>query len=159
MTTAIIVQARFGSTRLPGKIVRPLGARTPLAYVLQRCARIPGADVVVCAVPRGAGDDGVAELARAYGAEVFRGSEIDVLDRYRGAARAVGATTVMRVTSDCPLIDPAICGEVLAVLAASGADYACNSLAAVVAAWARLRRFFDDVARARGGGGEPCGRP
>jgi glutamate-1-semialdehyde 2,1-aminomutase/spore coat polysaccharide biosynthesis protein SpsF len=128
VTTAIIVQARFGSTRLPGKIVRPLGARTPLAYVLRRCARIPGADVVVCAVPTGTADDGVAELARACGAEIFRGPETDVLDRYLGAARAVGATTVMRVTSDCPLIDPTICGEVLAVLAASGADYVCNSL-------------------------------
>lgn len=128
MTTAIIVQARFGSTRLPGKVIRPLGARTPLASVLQRCARIPGADVVVCAVPKGANDDGVAELARASGAEIFRGSETDVLDRYWGAARAVGATTVMRVTSDCPLIDSEICGEVLSVLEASGADYVCNSL-------------------------------
>ncbi len=96
--------------------------------MLERCARIPGIDVVVCAVPTGADNDDVAAAAHACGAVVFRGSETDVLDRYHGAARAVGATTVMRVTSDCPLIDPQLCGEVLAVLASTGADYVCNSL-------------------------------
>lgn len=128
MTTAIIVQARLGSSRLPGKVLMPLGEETPLAAVLRRCARIPGADIVVCAVPEGRDNDGVAAAAAAYGATVFRGSETDVLGRYLRAARAVAATTVMRVTSDCPLIDPAICGEVLDVLAATGADYVGNSL-------------------------------
>jgi len=128
VTTAIIVQARLGSSRLPGKVLLPLGAATPLASVLRRCARIPGADVVVCAIPAGRSDDAVAVAAEACGAVVFRGSETDVLARYLGAARAVAATTVMRVTSDCPLIDPAICGEILEVLAATGADYVGNSL-------------------------------
>jgi spore coat polysaccharide biosynthesis protein SpsF len=128
VTTAVIVQARRGSTRLPGKVLLPLGDETPLASVLRRCARIPGADVVVCAVPAGRDDDEVAAAAASAGAIIFRGPEQDVLQRYLGAARAVGATTIMRVTSDCPLIDPAICGEVLDVLAASGADYVANSL-------------------------------
>lgn len=127
MTAAVIVQARFGSTRLPGKVLRPLGARTPLASVLSRCARIPGIDLVVCAVPDDRASDPVAEAAKVYGAVVFRGSETDVLDRYVQAARFVGATAVLRVTSDCPLIDPALCGEVLS-LVRGGADYACNNL-------------------------------
>jgi len=127
MTVAVIVQARFGSTRLPGKILQPLGARTPLASVLSRCARIPGVDLVVCAVPDDRASDPVAEAAKFYGAVVFRGSETDVLDRYVQAARVVGASTVLRVTSDCPVIDPALCGEVLS-LVTSGADYACNNM-------------------------------
>lgn len=128
MTTAIIVQARLGSLRLPGKVLRPLGRYTPLHYVLTRCARIPGADAVVCAVPESPENDAVAERARDCGAAVVRGSETDLLERYLQAARAVGAKTVMRVTSDCPLIDPALCGEVLAALADRGADYVCNNL-------------------------------
>jgi len=128
VTTAVIVQARLGSSRLPGKVLRPLGRRTPLAYVLARCARIPGADAVVCAVPESAENDAVAAHARECGAIVVRGSETDLLDRYLRAARMVRATRVMRVTSDCPLIDPAVCGEVLAALAEASADYVCNNL-------------------------------
>ncbi|HXQ50997.1 MAG TPA: glycosyltransferase family protein [Stellaceae bacterium] len=128
MTSAVIVQARFASTRLPGKVLLPLGARPELAVVLERCARIPGIDVVVCAVPDDRASDAVAEVARACGAVVFRGSERDVLARYDGAARAVGAAIVMRVTSDCPLIDPALCGAVLAALEDRDTDYACNTM-------------------------------
>lgn len=128
MTTAVVIQARIGSSRLPGKILRSLGARTPLAYVLRRALRIPGIDVAVCAIPEGVENDDVAAAARACGAAVFRGPEDDVLARYWGAARAVGARTVMRITSDCPLIDPMLCGEVLDVLAETGADFVSNSM-------------------------------
>jgi spore coat polysaccharide biosynthesis protein SpsF (cytidylyltransferase family) len=106
----------------------PLGRRPALASVLERCARIPGIDVVVCAVPDEPASDPVAAVAQRCGAVVFRGSEQDVLARYAGAARAVGAETVMRVTSDCPLIDPGVCGAVLALLERTGADYACNTM-------------------------------
>jgi spore coat polysaccharide biosynthesis protein SpsF (cytidylyltransferase family) len=128
VTTAIIVQARLGSERLPGKVMRPLGRHTPLYYVLTRCARVPWADVVVCAIPEGAENDAIAAYARYCGAEVVRGSEDDLLDRHLQAALAVGASRVMRVTSDCPLIDPALCGEVLRAFMDAGADYACNNL-------------------------------
>lgn len=128
MTTAIIVQARLGSSRLPGKVLKSLAGGTVLAEVLRRCRAIPGADLVVCAVPEDKKDDPVAEEARRCGAFVTRGSETDVLDRYLQASRAVGADVVMRVTSDCPLIDPDVCGAVLDLRAAEGADYACNNL-------------------------------
>jgi spore coat polysaccharide biosynthesis protein SpsF len=128
MTKAVIVQARFGSSRLPGKVLMPLGNRPALAVVLERCARIPGIDVVVCAIPDDRASDAVAAVAQTCGAVVFRGSEHDVLGRYDGAARAVGAGIVMRVTSDCPLIDPGLAGAVLALLEETGADYACNTL-------------------------------
>jgi spore coat polysaccharide biosynthesis protein SpsF len=128
MTTAIIVQARLGSSRLRGKVLKPLAESTVLAEVLRRCRAIPGADLVVCAVPEGEKDDPVAEEAQRCGAVVTRGSESDVLDRYLQASRAVGADVVMRVTSDCPLIDPEVCGAVLDLRAREHADYACNNL-------------------------------
>jgi glutamate-1-semialdehyde 2,1-aminomutase/spore coat polysaccharide biosynthesis protein SpsF len=128
MTTAVIVQARTGSTRLPGKVLMSLGRHTVLEEVLDRCRRIPGADVVVCAIPEAAVDDVLIAPAERAGAVVVRGSETDVLGRYAKAAAAVGASTVMRVTSDCPLIDPQVCAEVLRLREREGADYASNAL-------------------------------
>lgn len=128
MTTAIIVQARMGSTRLPGKVLKRLAGHTVLEEVLRRCRAIPGADLVVCAIPEDAADDALIEPARRAGAVVTRGSSSDVLQRYRRAADEVGADVVMRVTSDCPLIDPALCGEVLALRAARAVDYAANNM-------------------------------
>lgn len=126
--TACIVQARMASTRLPGKVMRTLRGETVLRHVLTRCAAVPGVDVVVCAVPEGHACDELAAEAAAGGALVFRGSESDVLSRYHGAASMVGADVVLRVTSDCPLIDPGVCGAVLALRARENAGYACNNL-------------------------------
>lgn len=127
MKLAVIVQARYGSSRLPGKALAPIGAETALARCLARCGEIPGVDAVVCATPDGVNDDEVAVEALRAGAFVVRGSERDVLSRYALAARAVKADMVMRVTSDCPLIDPVVCGQVRDALALTGADYACNT--------------------------------
>lgn len=128
MTTAVVVQARMHSTRLPGKVLRELGGRTVLDHVLRRCAAIPGCDVVVCAIPEDEDCQPIADEAGRAGARVVRGSEQDVLARYLKAADAVGADVVMRVTSDCPLIDPVVCGEVLALRQAKGAEYAANNM-------------------------------
>ncbi len=127
MTTAIIVQARLGSTRLPGKVLRDLAGETVLSQVLRRCQAVANAQMVVCATTTAAADQAVAEDAERCGAVVFRGSESDVLARYHGAARLVGADVVLRVTSDCPLIDPDICAQVIALQAATGADYVANN--------------------------------
>ncbi|MEM8986469.1 MAG: glycosyltransferase family protein [Pseudomonadota bacterium] len=126
--TAVIVQARRGSTRLPDKVLMDLAGRTALARCLVRCRRIDAADVVVCAVPKGVENDPVAAEAARAGAVVFRGSETDVLARYAAAARSVGAARVMRITSDCPFIDPAICDRVIAYAEQTGADYTCNNM-------------------------------
>jgi spore coat polysaccharide biosynthesis protein SpsF len=124
----VIVQARVGSSRLAGKILLPLGNGSALVSVLTRCARIAGIDAVVCAVPDDVSSEPIEAVARSCGAVLFRGSERDVLDRHHQAARKMGASVVMRVTSDCPLIDPALCGEVLAALETTGADYVCNNM-------------------------------
>lgn len=126
--TCVIVQARLGSSRLPGKVLADLAGKTTLARVLERCHLIRGADSVYCAVPAGAADDGVAEEAARCGATVVRGSENDVLDRYYQAAMTCQADALMRVTSDCPLLDPYLAAEVLQLVVAQGADYACNNV-------------------------------
>lgn len=127
MTTAVVVQARMGSSRLPGKVMKMLAGQTVLHHVLRRCGAIPGCDVVVCAVPDESASAPLQSIATDCGAEIFRGSEGDVLARYCGAAAAVKADIVMRVTSDCPLIDPNICGDVLALRKRESADYASNN--------------------------------
>lgn len=126
--TAAIVQARAGSTRLPGKVLKELGGMTVLAQVLRRCLAIEGADVVCCATTEAAEDDAVAREAARLGVEVFRGSADDVLDRYYRAARALDAGVVLRVTADCPLIDPRVGAAVLRLRAEAGVDFAANNL-------------------------------
>ena len=137
MTVACIVQARLGSSRLPAKVLLPLPTgRTVLEEVLHRCKQIPGVDVVVCAIPDTAENDILAsvldEMFRdeswSYGIEqaVVRGPEHDVLARYVKAAEAVKADVIMRITADCPLVDPEVCGQVLALAKEREAGYASN---------------------------------
>ena len=128
MTFAVIVQARMGSSRCPGKVMMDLGGEPFLKRCLDRCDRIPGTDFVVVAVPDCPHDDEVAKAAASWGYAVVRGSETDVLARYAKAAREVEADAVMRVTSDCPMIDPDICGETIRFWQQSGADYGCNNM-------------------------------
>jgi spore coat polysaccharide biosynthesis protein SpsF len=102
----VVTQARLGSTRLPGKVLLEAAGRTMLDHHLDRLTGV-GLDVFV-ATTDAASDDGLAELVRRRGLPVFRGSEDDVLSRYAGCARAHGLDVVVRVTSDCPLIDGAV---------------------------------------------------
>lgn len=128
MTTAIIIQARTGSSRLPGKVLRPLGGRSVIAEVIRRCQAVPGADVVCCALPEGTTDDALAYEVEQAGAAVSRGDENDVLARFACAAEALGANVVMRITGDKPLIDPQICGQLLQLRSEADAGFACNNM-------------------------------
>lgn len=128
--TAVIIQARMGSSRLPGKVLLDLAGWTVLRHVVTRAQAIRGVDVVCCAIPDLSDSDEVAKEASRCGAKVYRGSEQDVLARYLGAARMVVADTIMRITCDCPLIDPDICGQVLALRERTSSDYACNNMPA-----------------------------
>lgn len=119
-----IVQARLTSSRLPAKVMLPLGGKPVIAHVIERCRQIPGIDTVVCAVPVDKSIPLRRELL-SLGVIVVQGSEHDVLGRYRKAALVSKADIVMRVTGDCPLIDPAICGQVLDLME-DGVDYASN---------------------------------
>ena len=126
--TVAIVQARMASTRLPGKVLMDLSGSTVLAHVLERCRRIEGVDAVCCAIPENPDCDIVVAECERAGAAVMRGSESDVLGRYVAAARMHDADVILRVTSDCPLIDPDICASVLALRRERAADFATNNM-------------------------------
>lgn len=108
-----IVQARMGSTRLPGKVLRPLCGRPMLARVIERLQMSTMLRQVVVATTCLPQDNAVAELAKVEGVGVFRGEEADVLGRYVGAAQVFHAETVVRVTADCPLIDAGVLDQVV----------------------------------------------
>jgi len=127
MTTVAIVQARMRSSRLPGKVLMDLAGRSVLWHVLTRCAASDEVDLVCCATTGSEADEPVVDEAHAAGAVVFRGAEADVLDRYHQAALETGAEVVLRVTSDCPFIDPEVAAEVLRLRRAEGADLAVNN--------------------------------
>lgn len=128
MRTMAIIQARTQSTRLPRKVLLPLLSEPLLTHVVRRVSRATSVDATVVATTVAPADDVIVELAGREGWLVERGSEADLLDRYLQAARAHGAERVVRVTSDCPLIDPAVIDEVVGALDAAGSDYASNTL-------------------------------
>jgi spore coat polysaccharide biosynthesis protein SpsF (cytidylyltransferase family) len=101
-----------------------LGGMPVIRRVLERCLEIPGIDKVVCATPLEKSEP-LRKEATVLGVKVVQGSEHDVLGRYRKAALLVNADVIMRVTGDCPLIDPKICGQVLELME-DGVDYASN---------------------------------
>lgn len=125
---ALVVQARMTSTRLPGKVLMPIGGRPMLALMLERLERARTPSIRVVATTANTADDPIDTLARAHGWSVVRGPEEDVLERYRMAADAFNADVVVRVTSDCPLIDPEILDGVVSRVLGGGCDYASNTL-------------------------------
>lgn len=127
MKTVAIVQARLGSTRFPGKVLRPLAGRPLIEVLLTRLSRAKQVDEIVLATSSEFRDDPLAAHAQKLGFAVFRGSEDDVLDRYHGAAQWCDADVVVRITGDCPLVDPALVDSVLSAFKSSNVDYASNA--------------------------------
>jgi spore coat polysaccharide biosynthesis protein SpsF len=125
--TLCVVQARTGSTRLPGKVLADLDGRPMLRFLLDRLDRL-AVDEVVVATSTEARDDAVAEIAQAAGRPVVRGSEADVLDRFVTALDAYPADHVVRITADCPLTDPALVERVVARHIDAGADFTANTM-------------------------------
>lgn len=123
-----IIQARMNSTRLPGKVLLPIEGQSMLERVVRRVQRAKSIDKVVVATTEDPADDAVAEAAEALGVHVTRGSEDDVLDRFRQAAEETGAAHIVRVSADSPFIDPDVCDMVVDAYRSSGADYASNKL-------------------------------
>ncbi len=130
MRTVLINQARMTSTRLPGKVLLEVQGRSLLEIQLERLRRIAGVDQVIVATTTNETDDPIVALCQRLGVAVWRGSETDVLARFEGAARHAAADWVVRVTSDCPLIDPEVVGQIIreAQDPAKACDYASNTL-------------------------------
>lgn len=129
MNPVVIVQARMTSTRLPGKILSPILGRPMLSFQMERLKRVRSLDRIVVATTTNATDDVVQRFCADEGVACFRGSEQDVLSRYYAAATHFGADAVVRVTSDCPLLDPDVVDRVWSeYLRRGGCDYASNML-------------------------------
>jgi spore coat polysaccharide biosynthesis protein SpsF len=128
MKVVTIVQARMSSTRLPGKVLAAIGGRSMLERVCRRAGRAALVDDLIVATTVEPADDPVAAECRRLGISCFRGSEQDVLDRFYHAAQACGADLVVRVTADCPLIDPGLIDEVVSAVQRQRPDFASNVL-------------------------------
>ena len=126
MKTIAIIQARMGSTRLPGKVLMALGDHPVLFWVVRAAKQVPGLDAVVVATSDLSADDDIASWCDNNDVLCHRGSQDDVLSRFADTASAHGADIIMRLTADCPLLDPQVCGTVLSLFKASGADYTSN---------------------------------
>ncbi|MEU8630691.1 glycosyltransferase family protein [Amycolatopsis sp. NPDC048633] len=124
-----VIQARSSSTRLPGKVLRPLGGRSVLGWVVRAAAAAPGVDQVVVATSSDASDDDVASEAARCGAAVVRGPLDDVLGRFAVALAEHPADAVIRLTADCPLLDPALIGQLATLWRAQPSlDYVSTTL-------------------------------
>jgi spore coat polysaccharide biosynthesis protein SpsF len=148
-----ILQARASSSRLPGKVLRPILGQPMLARQIERILRAKNIDEIVVATSTDSSDDPLVEICHTAGVSCFRGSLDDVLDRVFIAARSRAANDVVRLTGDCPLADPAVIDHVIQAYRASGADYASNTLQPTlpdgldveVASFSALQRAWADA--------------
>lgn len=158
MTVVAIIQARMGSTRLPGKSLVLLDGKPVLGWVLDHAEAIPGVDRVVVATTTCREDDVIADYCRRRDVWAFRGSENDVLNRYYRCASEFQADSVVRITGDCPFLNPVASGDVLNVFREGDYDYASNiyprvvpdgfdtevvSMAALEKCWQKAETSFD----------------
>jgi spore coat polysaccharide biosynthesis protein SpsF len=123
-----ILQARMSSTRLPGKVLRPLAGAPLVIRQIERIRRARRIDALTVAISTDRTDDVLADVLAHNGVDVFRGPLHDVLARFAGALAArAGADQVVRLTADCPFTDPGVIDAVIEARQAAGADYASNT--------------------------------
>jgi len=130
MRIVIIVQARMTSTRLPGKVLYEVMGKPLLEYQIERMRRVRLVDEIVIATTTDDSDHPIVELCKRLGVAYYRGSEEDVLARYYYAAQESMADDIIRITSDCPLIDPGVMDEVISLYINNYEkyDYVSNTL-------------------------------
>ena len=125
-----IIQARMRSTRLPGKVMKEILGKPVILWDLDRITLSKLIDEIVVAIPYGKENDVIVDTIKEYNNKIVitRGSEDDVLDRYYQAAVKTDADVVVRITSDCPLIDPVVIDNVIEHFLDDNCDYCSNSL-------------------------------
>jgi len=123
-----VLQARTSSTRLPGKVLMPLLGKPMILRQVERISRSKHIERLVVATSADPSDDQLAELCASVGVAVFRGQLEDVLDRFYQAARSHAPSHVIRLTGDCPLIDPDVIDQIVEFCLAQGLDYASNTI-------------------------------
>ena len=112
--------------RLPGKVLMDIGGKPALTAVLNRVRRSRTIKRIIVATTTGEADDAIVELCRREGVSAFRGDELDVLGRYRDAARTFGCDPVVRLTADCPMLDPDVIDEAVEIYQTGRYDYVSN---------------------------------
>ena len=127
MKVAAIVQARIGSTRLPGKVLKSIVGKPMIELLLARLSQSKELDEIIVATSKNPEDDKLQSLVESLGYRCTRGSELNVLNRYYESAKFVGADVVVRVTADCPLIDPEIVDECIKGFKNFNVDYFSNT--------------------------------
>ena len=126
MKTVAVIQARMGSTRLPGKVLQNLGGKPVLKWVIEAAQAAPGVTRVVVATSTNKADNIVVDKCIEWGVPVFRGSEEDVISRFMVVADDIKPDVLIRLTGDCPFHDPQVIGEVVRLRKTTGAAYASN---------------------------------
>lgn len=126
--TVAIIQARMASSRLPGKVLLEISGKPMLSWVVERVRLSSKIDEIVVATTREKGDDAIAAFCERAGVAYIRGSHHDVLDRFYQAARAHQADVILRVTADCPFIDPEVIDHLLDRFMEERVDFAANRL-------------------------------
>src|SRR5215468_11244467 len=127
MKTIAVVQARMGSTRFPNKVMRSINGRPMIELLLMRLAKARRIGCILLATSDDPRNQPLVDHVRGLGYDVFQGSENDVLDRYYQAAKSYRPDTVVRITGDCPLVDPELVDQVIAAYEAGGVDYLSNA--------------------------------
>ena len=128
MNVLLVTQARIGSSRLPRKVLLEINDETLLGLHLKRVAKAQNVDAIVVATTEEDGSDLICDIAKSNGANCFKGSLDDVLDRFYQAAIPYSPDYIVRVTSDCPLIDPALIDQVIEKAVEGEYDYYSNIL-------------------------------
>ena len=129
MTVSVlaIVQARMSSTRLPGKVLKKLDREPLIKILFQRLSRSKMIDKIILATSASEENDVLEDYVKSLGYEVYRGSEDDVLDRFYGAAQKHQPETIVRITGDCPIIDPQLVDDIIDLYQENKIDYVSNT--------------------------------
>ena len=127
MRTGVIIQTRMGSTRLPGKVMLDICGKTVIEHIIERLKQMRRIDEIIIATTTKLQDDIIVEQAMKNGIEYYRGSEDNVLARYYFTAKANSLDVILRITSDCPLIDPHICDNIIRYYCDSKYDIVTNA--------------------------------
>ena len=140
-----IIQARMGSTRLPGKILKPIQGKPMLLHIVNRLKNVIEIERVVIATSKLPSDDIVFDMATAHGIDCFRGSEADVLNRFFDAAQLQNAQHLIRVSGDCPLVDPTTISKLVKLYFDGKYDFCGVACGAGVANKININRYPDGL--------------
>ena len=132
---AAIIQARMGATRLPGKVLKKIGPFGLLEFQINRVKKAKNVENIIVATTTKSIDDDIENFCHERGIKCYRGSENDVLSRYYECAKIHNIKTIVRLTADCPLIDPIIIDKVIDMFLQDNVDYSANTVPPETSFW------------------------